>query len=110
MIFVEFGAFARRRSEQMDEEEYRALQNVLLQNPEAGPKIPGTGGLRKLRWAAAGRGKRGGLRIIYYFVASRSVVLLLFLYAKGEQENLTPEQKRVLQRLVAAELAQWEEP
>lgn len=60
MIFVESRAFSRRRAEHLDEEEFRSFQSALVQNPEAGSLIPGTGGLRKLRWSGVGRGKRGG--------------------------------------------------
>ncbi|MBV9772307.1 MAG: type II toxin-antitoxin system RelE/ParE family toxin [Gemmatimonadetes bacterium] len=108
MIFVEFSAFARRRSECLDDEQYRALQNALLQDPESGPLIPGTGGLRKIRWTAEGRGKRGGVRVIYYPVLARSLVLMLLIYPKNEQEDLTSEQKRILKSLVQRELA-WRE-
>ncbi|HEX2092280.1 MAG TPA: type II toxin-antitoxin system RelE/ParE family toxin [Longimicrobiaceae bacterium] len=105
MIFVESRAFSRRRAEHLDEEDFRALQSALVRNPHAGDQIPGTGGLRKLRWAGVGRGKRGGVRIIYYPLLSRNMIFLLLLYAKNEQENLTPEQKRILQALVEAEIA-----
>jgi mRNA-degrading endonuclease RelE of RelBE toxin-antitoxin system len=106
MIFVEFTSFSRCRSEHLDEEQYRALQNALLNDPDAGVRIPGTGGLRKIRSAAEGRGKRGGIRVIYYPVKSRSVILLLLLYAKNERDDLTPDQKKILAGLVNAELAQ----
>ena len=94
MNFVEFGTFTRRLYELMDDEEYRALQNVLRANPAAGVRIPGTGGVRKLRWPGSGRGKRGGLRVIYYVAVPRSAFVMIFIYAKGEQEDLRPEQKR----------------
>jgi hypothetical protein len=60
ITFIEFGTVTRRLTEQMDDEEYRAVQNFLLIDPLAGDPIPGTGGVRKLRWAGSGRGKRGG--------------------------------------------------
>lgn len=90
----------------LDEDQYRALQNALLNDPDAGARIPGSGGLRKIRWAAEGRGKRGGIRVIYYPVKSRSVILLLLLYAKNERYDLTSDQKKILAGLVKAELAQ----
>lgn len=110
MIFVEFTSFSRRRSEYLDDEAYRALQNALLDNPDAGVRIPGTGGLRKIRWSAEGRGKRGGVRVIYYPVQARSVILMLLVYPKNQQDDLTPEQKRLLAGLVRAELEQAGEP
>lgn len=110
MIFVEFSAFARNRSECLDDEQYRALQNALLRVPESGALIPGTGGLRKLRWVSEGRGKRGGVRVIYYPVLTRSLILMLLIYPKNAQDDLTPEQKRILKSLVRAELARMEEP
>ena len=109
MIFVEFTSFARRRSEHLDDEAYRALQNALLDNPDAGVRIPGTGGLRKIRWAAEGRGKRGGVRVIYYPIHERNVILMLLLYPKNQQDDLTSEQKRLLAALARAELQQAEE-
>lgn len=101
MKFMEFGTFTRRVYELLDDEEYRAIQNVLLANPRAGVLIPGTGGVRKLRWAGSGRGKRGGLRIIYYIAMPEETFVMLFLYAKSEQEDLTPEQKRGLRLMLA---------
>lgn len=106
MIFVESRAFSRQRAEHMADAEFRALQSALLENPETGVPIPGTGGLRKLRWAGSGRGRRGGMRVIYFPLLSRSVVLLFLLYSKNEQDDLTPDQKRTLRRLVEAEIAQ----
>jgi hypothetical protein len=108
MIFVESRAFSRRRAEHLHDAELRALQTALLQDPEAGVSIPGTGGLRKLRWAGSGRGRRGGMRVIYFPLLSRRVIFLLLLYSKNEQDDLTPEQKRTLRRLVYAEIAQRE--
>lgn len=106
MIFVETHVFSRQRHEHLSEEQFRALQNLLLESSHAGARIPGTGGLRKLRWSAEGRGKRGGLRVIYFFVETRKLVLLLLLYPKNVQDDLSAEQKRVLQELVRAELEQ----
>jgi hypothetical protein len=66
MELIETPIFSRQVGAQLSAEEYRALQVALLLDPEAGPGIPGSGGLRKLRWRLAGRGKRGGARVIYY--------------------------------------------
>jgi mRNA-degrading endonuclease RelE of RelBE toxin-antitoxin system len=103
MNFIEFGTFSSKLSTYMDEEEFRRLQNFLLVNPAAGTVIPGTGGVRKLRWAGSGRGKRGGLRVIYYVAAAQSTFLLIFIYAKSEQEDLRQEQKRALRMLFGPE-------
>jgi mRNA-degrading endonuclease RelE of RelBE toxin-antitoxin system len=86
--------------------QFRALQSQLLETPEVGVRIPGTGGLRKLRWSAEGRGKRGGVRVIYFFVEQRALIVLLLLYPKNVQDDLTAEQKRALRELVRAELEQ----
>jgi hypothetical protein len=104
MIFIELRAFSRRREEFFDDESFRALQTVLLENPEAGAEIKGTGGLRKLRWAIEGHGKRGGMRVIYVPLRVRAVILLLLVYQKNEQEDLTAEQKKILRVLVEREI------
>jgi mRNA-degrading endonuclease RelE of RelBE toxin-antitoxin system len=110
MIFVETRVFSRQRREHLEEEQFRALQNHLLEKPDTGARIPGTGGLRKLRWSTEGRGKRGGVRIIYVVVETRKIILLLLLYPKNVQDDLSAEQKRVLRELVRAELEQEGEP
>ena len=68
-------------SRHLSDEQYRALQLALVLRPEQGPLVPGSGGIRKLRWAAAGRGKRGGLRVIYYWAAAEDVCYMLYAYA-----------------------------
>lgn len=101
--FVESRAFSRRRDELMNAAEYRALQLALIVNPRLGAVIPGSGGIRKLRWGIEGRGKRGGTRIIYYHAASRRSLALLLIYAKNEAEDLTPDQRDALRKLMLAE-------
>jgi mRNA-degrading endonuclease RelE of RelBE toxin-antitoxin system len=110
MIIVETRVFSRQRREHLEEEQFRALQNHLLTTPNAGARIPGTGGLRKLRWSMEGRGKRGGVRVIYFVVERRDLILLLLLYPKNVQDDLSAEQKGVLKELVRAELEQKGEP
>ena len=100
MVFIELTPFLEFRRANWSDEDLRALQNVLIERPEIGPRIPGAGGLRKLRWALAGRGKRGGARVIYYWRSAVGQVYLVFAYAKNEQENLTPDQARQLARLI----------
>lgn len=100
MIFIETSFFTKRLAEILSDDDYRALQTHLAQHPLAGDVIVGTGGLRKIRWAASGRGKRGGARVIYYHLDQASQILLLLIYAKNEQDDLTPDQKRTLKTIV----------
>ncbi len=100
MVFIETPLFTKLVSDYLSDEEYAELQQVILLRPEAGTVIPGSGGLRKLRWAVGQQGKRGGLRVIDYWVTADSIIYLLFLYRKNEQEDLTPDQLRVLRRLI----------
>lgn len=87
----------------LDDERYRQLQIALMLRPEQGPIIKGSGGLRKIRWAAAGDGKRGGVRVIYYWAPGEGVFYLLYIYAKTEQGDLTPPQVRALAKVVREE-------
>jgi hypothetical protein len=98
MIFVEMRTFSRRREEFLNDESLRELQHTLLSEPLAGAEIRGTGRLRKLRWAIPGHGKRGGVRVIYAPLL-RSARLVM-VYQKNEQEDLTPEQKRILRAVL----------
>jgi mRNA-degrading endonuclease RelE of RelBE toxin-antitoxin system len=99
MEFVETPIFTRLVTGLLTEEEYRQLQATLLFRPDAGALLRASGGLRKMRWASGGSGKRGGLRVIYYHdVPDR--FYMLFVYRKGRQEDLTPEQLRTLRSLV----------
>ena len=100
MVLIETPTFTRRVLALLDDDHYRELQNHLVRHPSAGKIIPGTGGLRKIRWAAAGRGKRGGLRIIYYWWVPQDRISLLLIYAKNEQDNLTPAQAKQLKRIL----------
>ena len=103
MRFLETSVFTSRLRALVDEDQYRALQLALLLRPEQGPLIPGSGGLRKLRWGAKGRGKRGGLRLIYYWAPQEQAFYMLYVYAKNEQSDLTPAQVKVLRRVVREE-------
>jgi hypothetical protein len=100
MIFIETPVFTRRISELLDEDDYFDLQATLLLDPEAGDLIAGTGGIRKIRIAANGHGKRGGARVIYYWSADESHIGMLFVYAKNERSDLTAAQKKVLAGIV----------
>ena len=103
MVIIETPIFTRRISAVLSEEEYRLLQIQLLNKPDSGKIIRGSGGLRKLRWSARGHGKRGGIRVIYYWFVSHETILLLFPYPKSEQEELTPEQLKQLKKVVEGE-------
>lgn len=103
MRFVETPVFTVAVTSLLSDEEYRQLQLALLIRPEQGVLIRGSGGLRKLRWGARGRGKRGGVRVIYYWHAADEFFYMLLIYAKSEQDDLTPAQLRVLRRLVREE-------
>ena len=103
MVIKETSVFTRQVNDLLDHESYRLLQLRLVADPEAGQLIPGTGGLRKIRWQGSGRGKRGGVRVIYYWATRDAVVLLLLMYGKNEQDDLTPAQKKVLTALVREE-------
>ena len=103
MRFVETSVFTRRITDALLDDDYRLVQEALLRRPEQGDLIEGTGGVRKLRWKEVGRGKRGGLRLIYYWHAEREIILMLFLYRKSEQKDLTADQKRILAKAVQQE-------
>ena len=78
-----------------------AMEAAIIADPGAAPVIQGTGGLRKLRWAGSGRGKRGGIRTIYSRHAGADAIYLLTAYAKADRDDLSPADRRVLSRLVA---------
>jgi mRNA-degrading endonuclease RelE of RelBE toxin-antitoxin system len=101
--FVETTIFTRRITDLLSDGQYAELQKQLVENPKAGPVIPGTGGLRKLRWSGSGRGKRGGVRVIYYWYNRSEEFFMLLAFAKNEQEDLTAEQKRILRAVVDKE-------
>ena len=86
--FVETKLFTRLIDEYLSDDEYAALQLSLAVNPEAGDVIKGTGGVRKLRWAGSGRGKRGGLRVIYYLRLQNGQIWLLTVYAKNVKDSI----------------------
>jgi len=79
---------------------YQELQKVLILKPDVGKIITGSGGIRKLRWSIPGKGKRGGIRVIYYWYTSQSKILMLYAYSKRKQEDLTTEQLKILKNLL----------
>lgn len=104
MKIIETTIFTKRIRSLLSEEEYRNLQNELILNPEKGKVIRGSGGLRKIRWGISGKGKSGGVRIIYYWIIKKKTILMLLVYPKNEQDNLTPSQLKILKSLVEKEL------
>jgi hypothetical protein len=106
-VFVELPAFARHRADYLDDEAFRSLQNELLEHPEAGDVIEGTGGLRKVRHADVrrGKGKRGGIRVIYFWWRTGRQFWLFTLYAKDTRDDLSPRERAALKDMLKAELA-----
>ena len=84
----------------MDDDEYSKLQLALVSRPDWGNLISGAGGIRKLRWAGSGRGKRGGLRVIYYWQTADHQIWLLVAYPKSDKEDLSHDEIKQLKRLV----------
>ena len=98
MIFVETPTITKRVLNLLDDESYGALQAHLAKRPEAGDVIRGSGGMRKIRWAAKGHGKRGGVRAIYYWWMDKDRISMLFIYPKNELDDLSAEQLKLLRR------------
>ena len=88
MEFIEASSFSKHIYEYLTDDEYSGLQSYLLQNPESGKLVPGSGGVRKVRWAMSGKGKSGGVRVIYYFKRQDDEIWLLTIYSKNEVENI----------------------
>jgi hypothetical protein len=86
--FVETKLFSRLLGDYLTDEEYASLQQALIENPNSGAVVPGSGGVRKIRWAQPGRGKRGGVRVIYYAKLHDGMIWMLTIYAKNEAENI----------------------
>ena len=105
-LFVELPAFQRYRQEYLSDEAYRGLQNEMLKAPEAGDVISGTGGLRKVRHGDAkrGKGKSGGLRVIYFWWEPRRQFWLFTLYDKDELDDLSPKDRAALKKMLKQEL------
>jgi mRNA-degrading endonuclease RelE of RelBE toxin-antitoxin system len=98
VIFVETPTFTRRVLSLLDDENYAALQLHLAKRPDAGDIIRGSGGLRKIRWAAKGHGKRGGVRVIYYWWIGKDRISMLFIYPKNEMDDLSAAQLKLLRQ------------
>jgi len=100
MVIIETPLFTKLIQDMLPDEDYRLLQQTLLLRPEAGVLIRGGGGLRKIRWNLPGSGKRGGLRIIYYWDVPEETIYMLLPYKKSRQDDLTSAQLKVLRDLV----------
>jgi hypothetical protein len=100
MVIVETNIFTRQVNALLTDEEYRQLQTALIRRPNLGAIIRGAGGIRKARWALPGKGKRGGVRVIYYWAVTPDQVLMLFMYPKNERGDLTPAQLKILRQIV----------
>lgn len=103
MVIIETSTFTRQVQKLLSDEEYKQLQFELINRPDLGPVIPGSGGLRKMRWSYRGRGKRGGVRVIYYWVVSYDRLLMLLIYPKNMQDDLSPTQLKMLRQIVEDE-------
>lgn len=100
MVFVETSLFSKLLGRYLSDEEYRALQNHLIERPDVGAVIQRSGGVRKVRWAAGGKGKSGGVRVIYYWLKSDDQVFLLTLYGKSEKEDLSAAELKRIVKLI----------
>ncbi|MBL7066114.1 MAG: type II toxin-antitoxin system RelE/ParE family toxin [Anaerolineae bacterium] len=103
MVIVETLVFTRQVQKLLSDEEYRHLQMELSTRPDMGAIIPGSGGLRKVRWGLRGRGKRGGVRVIYYWAVEQNRLLMLLIYPKNVRDDLSPAQLKTLKQIVKEE-------
>lgn len=100
MVFIETSIFTRQIQNLISDESYLKMQEFLVRLPTAGDLIRGSNGCRKLRWKGPGRGKRGGIRVIYYWIVSNDQMMMLTAYSKSTTKDLTPAQTKVLGQLV----------
>jgi mRNA-degrading endonuclease RelE of RelBE toxin-antitoxin system len=100
VVIKETSVFTRQITALLADGEYKELQRELICNPAAGVIIPRSGGLRKVRWRSATKGKRGGLRVIYYWYVAEKELFMLLAYGKGEKDDLTPKELKTLRLLV----------
>src|SRR5258706_8668476 len=100
MVFVETSLFTKLLPAYLGDDDYRRLQNHLIERPDAGAVIQRSGGVRKVRWAARGKGKSGGVRVIYYWQRADEQIFLLTLYGKGEKEDLSAAELKRIVKLV----------
>jgi hypothetical protein len=100
MEFIETPTFTRMVTELLSDDEYRELQNTLVEDPGRGDIIKGGGGIRKLRHAVQGRGKSGGVRVIYYWVKDNHQIFMLVVYPKAKKDDLTDKETAILREYV----------
>ena len=100
LVFIETSIFTRQILDLLSDTEYQALQVDLMDNPARGDLIKGGGGIRKVRFAAKGKGKSGGIRVIYYWMCEDGQILMLLAYSKSTQDDLTDQQTTILRTLV----------
>jgi mRNA-degrading endonuclease RelE of RelBE toxin-antitoxin system len=98
--FIEHPIFTKQISTLLTDDEYRCLQTDIAAKPESGDIIPGLAGLRKVRWGAKGKGKRGGARIIYLLIPNHELIYLFYAYTKGDITDMSSEQKKRLAKAV----------
>lgn len=103
MRFVETPIFTKVITALLDDDSYRHLQSSLMRRPDQGVTVGGTHGARKIRWARPGGGKRGGIRVLYYWAPREAAFYMLYAYAKSEQGDLTPKQAQALAQLIREE-------
>jgi mRNA-degrading endonuclease RelE of RelBE toxin-antitoxin system len=98
MEFTELPLFEKHLYDYLDDDEYGAFQWYLAQHPDSGDVIPAGGGIRKVRWSAKGKGKRGGVRIIYYHYTKNAEIILMLIYDKNEMSDISPEMLKRLRK------------
>ena len=104
MLFIETPTFTNLLIDLLDDDSYAKLQEALILNPDLEDLIQGSGRLRKIRWGLSGKGKRGGVRVIYYWKTKKEQIILLLIYPKNVQDNLTNKQLKILKHIVEEEL------
>jgi len=104
MIFTETPVFTRQITALLPDDEYRMLQKELTFNPDVGDIIKHSGGLRKARWRSESKGKRGGIRVIYYWFVKDDEIYMLLAYGKGEKDDLSATELRLLRKYIQEEL------
>ncbi len=103
MVIFETSVFTKRINALLGDEKYRILQNTLVEMPNSGKIIQGSGGIRKIRWGGSGRGKKGGVRIIYYWATKHNQIFMLYAFAKNVRDDLTKDQLSMLRKAVLLE-------